>query len=680
MRHNISTGALLLTTLSLCCSHLRAQNYDDVFYAMPNMTLDQRYNALMDFQRANPYHGNTYLQLGIVCENKMIHLDPLRDNAAVQFWAANAKLFLGNLRVYYKSGDIRSNEEYYANLHIPVAGKHAEDADLWAFVRQHETLCKNHSDTTKMIYEAIESAKANYNKSLTEYMSICSDYYSLNELLLQHNSSLDERMKSVQEHMQKCISDFQEYKRLTKLYPVMNYNQFYEFKDIETFRLDGLTNSDFYVNRFFVWDYGKWIDQYYAKLKSDVLPLRSEVEQINAKYEKAREEYAAQKPQEAVLSSPYDEFFLFRLGRYDNSSLVRELFAYREQVRQLEAMAGDSLIRYAWGDSTLMRRKMRHVYRMLGQAEQAKVARRNFSDAITPDRVVRFKDFFSKNYGGEKGLKDYAGGDAAYCQSLIDDAARLVAVYADTVAAKRSSKAPSYSEKSGNKPALPLWASLDPKAVSGKYVTTMRSYGFAGRVSHVVGHLKADARSWFVGGVDDAGATAWVTTLKNVNSITDVKSLRSGCMVAAVRKLKPAIILLDETGKEVHSVEASTDLTDEMGYEPISGRMYWVTGSAEGAPVLTATDSLGVKAWDASLSGSLKSVARVLLSTKGYMVVGTNHDGKVSYVNVGKAGSVADVHPLEAVSLVEVMRLSSSEVAFLVRKSDGKVEYVVVND
>ena len=127
-------------------------------------------------------------------------------------------------------------------------------------------------------------------------------------------------------------------------------------------------------------------------------------------------------------------------------------------------------------------------------------------------------------------------------------------------------------------------------------------------------------------------------------------------------------------------MEASTDLTDEMGYEPISGRMYWVTGSAEGAPVITATDSLGVKAWDASLSGSLKSVARVLLSTKGYMVVGTNHDGKVSYVNVGKAGSVADVHPLEAVSLVEVMRLSSSEVAFLVRKSDGKVEYVVVND
>ena len=86
------TKGILLTMLAaiatstLCIS----QNYTKVYDALPDMTLDQAYSALINFQKANPYLANTYLQIGNVCEKKMIIYDPLRETNSVEYWAKNA--------------------------------------------------------------------------------------------------------------------------------------------------------------------------------------------------------------------------------------------------------------------------------------------------------------------------------------------------------------------------------------------------------------------------------------------------------------------------------------------------------------------------------------------------------------------------------------------------------------
>ena len=123
-RSRITDMRLAVVAMGLMAATVvEGQKYSDIYDGLPNMTLDQQYNVLLDFQKSNPYFPNTYIQLGSICEKRMILFDPLKDNESVRFWAQNALLFYGNLKVYYKPGDIKSQWDYYENLHIPYRGR-----------------------------------------------------------------------------------------------------------------------------------------------------------------------------------------------------------------------------------------------------------------------------------------------------------------------------------------------------------------------------------------------------------------------------------------------------------------------------------------------------------------------------------------------------------------------------
>ena len=155
------------------------------------------------------------------------------------------------------------------------------DEDLWKYVNERKQHCQNHCDSTLLIYAAIEGARLNYNKSIETYESICDEYYDMNEMLLRHDDKLAQKLNILKGYINKCEELFAEYKRLTKLYPIANYKQLYEKAPIETFRLEGLTNSDFFNNRFTIWDYSAWIDNLEKTLNSHIIPLRKEVDKIN---------------------------------------------------------------------------------------------------------------------------------------------------------------------------------------------------------------------------------------------------------------------------------------------------------------------------------------------------------------------------------------------------------------
>ena len=659
---------------------VEGQKYSDIYDGLPNMTLDQQYNVLLDFQKSNPYFPNTYIQLGSICEKRMILFDPLKDNESVRFWAQNALLFYGNLKVYYKPGDIKSQWDYYENLHIPYSGKRAEDDDMWAYVKLHSDLCKNHSDTTTLIYSAIERSKFNYDMCLMEFKSICNDYIDMNDLLLRNSPELDKRIEKIGKNMDECVKEFNEYKRLTKLYPVMNYKQFYEMKEIETFRLDGLTNSDFYNNRFTMWDYRKWADEYYKTLKESILPLRKEIADINDRYMRGREDFEKGKTSsEMNAKAGYDELFLFRLGNWDNASVVRPLFAYLDATRELVDMGGDSLGRNIVWSETLEARKMRRLYKMEQQMAEISKKREALLSMITDQRVARFAEFFSKNYGGAEGLKKFAEEDETYCRGVIEETAKATAAYKKEVEQKRREATDIYSTATAKQPQLAMWVSIDPKSLTTKHVTTCVGRDRQQRIRHVSGYMKANNKSWFVGGISATGVTEWVTALKNVNSVTSVETQTEGCIVNAIRALKPCLIRIGGDGQEIVSVEMKKEVTDVMGVDAVSGRIYWTTGNAEGKPEISGTDSLGVKAFETGLT-MLRSVKQVEPMTDGYVVIGIGQDGNLMTVKVSADGTVGETkrHGEGVKEIVLVSRYSATEVGVLTESEEGKNTYKVI--
>jgi len=430
-----------LALVSFVCLSLNAQKYDDIYDELPNLSLDQAYSKFLAFQKMNPYFANTYIQLGMICEHKMNLSDPLRDISSAQFWSDNAHLFFGNFNVFYKEGDLRSNDVYYENLNIPFSGKKLTEADLKRFVDAHEKTCRDFRDSTMMIYNAISKSKMHYNRCLKTYASICDKFSNYNEMLLGYNKELDASLTSMSVDIDSSVVAFTEYQRLIKAFPLLGYRQRYDMKDILTFRLDGLTNSDFYENRFFMWDYKKWVDAYRDEVNSAILPLRKEIESINAKYADGKKEVESGAVLNAALEQPYDEYFVYRLGRYDNSSLVRELFAYLEARRVFYVHVGDSLTLNVDTVPSLMNRKMRHLYNTAVSAVDAKEKLKQVDSYVTGERVARFADFFGKKYNGEAGLHALQTSEPVAVDAELSKALSRFVDFVDALAVRDSLQA-----------------------------------------------------------------------------------------------------------------------------------------------------------------------------------------------------------------------------------------------
>ncbi len=655
-----------------------AQSFSAVYDAMPSMTLDQQFSALNDYQKANPYFACTYIQLGSVSEKKMIIYDPLRETESIDFWAGNAKLYYGNLKVYYKNGDVR--DEFYENLKIPFTGKKVTDEDLWAYVNYHAALCKNYNDTINLIYTAIEQSRVNYNKSIEEFQSICNDYSDMNDMLLRYDDALGKRLANLKGHSDECFKQFDEYKRLTKIYPLANYRQIYEKVPIETFRLDGLTNSDFFSNRFNIWDYSAWIDNFYKVFNQQIKPLRQDVEKINKAYVSARKDFEAGNVITSVsCAKPYDEYFSFRLGHFDVGSVVDALFDYQDATREMLVMAGDSLGRDLGSDLTLVSRKMRRLANLVQQAQKAADKRQTLASLVTANSVARFADFFRAQYGGEQGLNKFIANDDAYCQRIIDQMSDATASYIARVNSATTQAVDTYSTaSSAAAPSVPLWVSLDPSALTSKYVSTHVSRGPNGGIAATSGYLKANAQSWFVAGITPNGATQWLLKLSGVNQVTRLSALSEGVMAAALRQLRPVIIYVDANGKEAAAVSTDSEIIDFMDRDGVSGNIFWTEGNDQNAPSLSmAAEGAAVKNWTAPLTGLAKAM-QVSVVADGFVVSGLTPAGDFATVRVSSDGMASDPVTLTSAvaDVIATQRVSSSVMSALVETTSGSHKYV----
>lgn len=655
-----------------------AQNFRKIYDALPDMTLDQAYSALIDFQKANPYLSCVYIQLGDVCEKKMIMFDPLRETESIRFWSQNAELFYGNLKVYYSDGDVRS--EFYENLNIPFSGKKVTDADMWNYVEQHKQKCKNIADTTSLIYSAIESSRLHYNMSIEAFKSICNDYKDRNEMLLRYDANLAARLEQLKRDASECERQFAEYKRLTKLYPIANYTQKYEKVPIETFRLDGLTNSDFFENRFNIWDYTAWVANFVETFNSQIKPLRNDVASINNAYMADRTEFDAGNVVTSAATKPYDENFLFRLGHFDVGSAVDALFDYLDATREMIVLAGDSLghnFTYAPG---LENRKMRRLNRLVQQSQVAAQKRQTLLSFATEDKLARFADLFVGQYGGVSGMKSFCNRDAQYCQSIID---RMIATTADYInnAAQFSGTVDEYSAPNGAAaPAVPLWVDVTaaPQSISSKYISTHVARNAQGQTAAVTGYAKDNAKNWFIAGISPEKSTQWLLRLKGVNSINNVTTTSDGFLISAIRQLKPAIIFVDNQGKEQSSIASNAEIVNIMDRDGVTGTTFWVAGNEQNLPTLSkASDGSTAQDWTSSISGIAK-VYSVSVVADGFILTGTTPTGELASVHVSNDGMVdaPQIITTDVNNVVATQRISSNEMAALVKLSSEKLMYI----
>lgn len=668
----------IIITLIISCFVLKAQSqkYDDVFYNLPNRTLDQAYNDLIEYQQQNPQFANTYIQLGIICEQKMILSEPLQDAKSTRFWAKGADSFWNNFKSHFNASDLRSNYEYYENLKIKASGNKIVESDVLNFVEQHQTFCKNYNDTTSMAYEALESSKMHYNNCLISFKDLCDKYKTQNDILLHYDDNLAKQLEQIVSDIDICEKSFGKYKEITKKFHILNYRQIFDYKIIEDFGVDGLTNSDFYNNRFYIWDYRKWVTELKKLLDNEILPLRQNILKADEAYSFGKKNFEETKNAIKSQESPIDKQLISQLCKFDNNSLVQKLFEYLELRRQLIVLAGDNFA--LRGDTSIanVNCKKRNIFYIISLANASKEALAVLKNSISNESVARFNDFFENRYKGVSGLSQFVVTENDFVDAVIASQLEDLKDFDAQVTIKDLLER--YSTKSSNNVEVPLFKVRETQNIKGQYATTNVAYNQYGKPIVVAGKKRGSQAILFVAKISDEGSTEWI---KEINKANEIRNLSySGGLISIVltQNELPNIAIFDANGTELSNKPINEGKVAFAKYSDITKRGYMAFNVANGNVVVCQIDSLGAKKWETSVWQQGEAID--MCETLEGIIVFANTDNGVEIATIDITGKVKRTKLSQSMRVESVCQVSAQEYCLICRDKNDKPQVLIIDD
>lgn len=420
-RTNFFHLIIVTFTLMVLGSPVMAQTikYEDLYAKLPSLTSGQAYNQLFEYQKENPTFPNVYLQLGYACEQQLKGLDLLRDIEQANHWNNNAILFYNLFEFYFKEKDLRKNDKFYENL-ITSSKKKLSDADVMEYQKRKLQYCFSFRDTLTLIYNTLEQSKTYYNSCVQIFNEISTHHKTINETLLRADNKMLELLDSLNLQFVGSIETFKLYQELIRRFPIGSYNQQFTLKPIETFRLDGLTNSDFLDNNFSVWDYKTWISEFKSTYQSEIVPLRKEIDRIHEDFMKNREQIALLDTLTSdAVNRPFADEFLLQLEKYDINSIVSDLLEYLNGYQSLLISSRSELNSPTDSLSESVSRKYRYYYRLAQDHKQLRAKLNQLESAITPDRMLNHKAYFDEYYNGTEGFSQFISDERVLFDDLM---------------------------------------------------------------------------------------------------------------------------------------------------------------------------------------------------------------------------------------------------------------------
>lgn len=677
-------------------------DYDD-FYKIINTIPDEKvFGKLMVYQRQDPYFANTYMQLGIVTHRLMLKADPLKQYEEAMKWADYGTLYLSLYTHYITENESRSNREFYANVPLVKTDNKFTNQDLIQFAKDKSKKIEIYRDSLRLVYKTLQKSKEIYGKSIELYKDLNNRFKNQNEAWLQTNDKVVEETKQLKQLFDSTVFYFNLYSDFIKIFPLKDYHQKYTLKPIKTFRLDGLTNSNFLAQEFEIWDFGAWVNEYLSVYNTDIIPLRQEIDKINQWYTN-NEQALLERTIDAknIPQSIYDEKFIFKLGKYDNNSLVRELLAYRNSKYKFLLEFNDPLNSPADNQVDILPRKARYYE----QLKETKLISDSllivFESAISPERINRFSDFFNGSYGGEKGLMGYTNQQKDELNKILTNSFNNLKYFLK------------FQKEAYNNIAFTKYKtdSIPTFIVTSDYTGRYRTnevFRSSGKPQYLAGmDISKNTASPFIAYLDKNKMVKWykqaekpITIAKDATTpvFTKIKGFSNGCM-GIYSKISPEIVntlvKLDSTGKELlRSVLPVKSYPVYLNYDDINQKtLLAFKGSnstkSEELEQLTIirTDSIGGIKWknEFFLAGNIIDIVKtegdyqVFLNYKSYIIQGnpsapnpTGAQWGVLIVNIDDSGVIKNIVPViqpYSYYVTDIIKLSGQSICLIGYKS-----------
>ena len=316
-------------------TNVEQERYSDLIERTDNLPPYVRLYHLLAYQRFHPEHAPVYYRLGDGAFALLQSKDALHDFGERHELLYKSKLFYGNC-LHFLGGKLPKNEPFPT---IKPVGKRLEYEDVERYLRARlDTVARWRAETDTLhdrFYRMVDA----YESSRLLFMAFMEKYPSEK---LAHLCLTDEDRETLS-RLSELTASFEQKKQLfadaLAASPIQGYNPQFRLMPIQTYRLDGVTSSDFLANDIPLWDYASWTTSFLNVQRFTYQTLMREIVQEHMMLENGLERFR----NGLVFDVVPNDLLSYRIERYDYNSPLA-MFIRLEQLVAITALqAQDSI-------------------------------------------------------------------------------------------------------------------------------------------------------------------------------------------------------------------------------------------------------------------------------------------------------------------------------------------------
>lgn len=447
----------------------RNLRYKDVYNVVSGKSREEAYSLLLVFQKQEPFFANTYFQLGLISQYWSKEYDALTNLRDVEFFIYNTGLYFGLAKPKIDSKEIRKNDKFYMNVERFQKFEKLEAGEVTAFIDEQIAANLEYKKNVYIVTNLFNASIMHYNRCINIFKEINTNNNKIKDIYLTAGSSFNNQLDELESSFDSTIYYLQNYQTAIKNYPIKDYDQKYKLLPIETYRLHGLTSSDFLKSEIPIWDYGTWVKKVKQVINGDIKELRTGIANADNILNKNTSLLLETKEYKADFELPrIDERLKFKIGKYDHKSILLDLFKYKESKIDFLSLSKNPVndIKDTITDYTIAQ-KARFYEELLNKKLACDSLNQIFIRSVNPYDLNKYNEFFTTKYGGEAGLKTYSKNETNLLEANLEKSFDNYKKYLIT-SSKLSKKTDSIPYK---EVAIPLTKSIADfeKAIENKF-------------------------------------------------------------------------------------------------------------------------------------------------------------------------------------------------------------------
>ncbi len=312
--------------------------YKDLFILLNAKQYDQAEPFLKKYLRDNDDNPNAYLFMGNIYNDKAAKKDILLQTELMLQDMDSAVFFYRKATGGLTEKEVSKNEEYYeaySRRDLRTGKFEIKLSDVKFDIEKKIQNSNDRKERIKTLISQYQGSQAAYEKVRKDFIAVQDSFPGIKEFYLRSNAGLVAKLKNIALDYDAFLLLFSEYKATSKLLGRTGYNQVLDQSDIQDFKKDGTTPSDFTKDDLNIWDYKRWALFNLDIIEKEVAPLLETLISYDNSINKLREKLIKDSISVAKdVTELMDKLLNSNLKKFDDDPLPMAVFGLK--ISELE--------------------------------------------------------------------------------------------------------------------------------------------------------------------------------------------------------------------------------------------------------------------------------------------------------------------------------------------------------